>query len=105
MELPPLPFIQLLLIYKIMDNIAHFSTFTFCAKDGNKMLFLSWITLSEIDRKEARANAMRSAILETFPEPNRRLLQRCFLRLLFLIRMPVNSAVICGILEFMYILL
>ncbi|XP_015579001.2 rho GTPase-activating protein 7 isoform X2 [Ricinus communis] len=29
-----------------------------------------------IDRKEARINAMRSAILETFPEPNRRLLQR-----------------------------
>ncbi|KAL1803100.1 hypothetical protein ACET3Z_031747 [Daucus carota] len=30
----------------------------------------------KIDRKEARLNAMRSAILETFPEPNRRLLQR-----------------------------
>ncbi|GFZ20625.1 Rho GTPase activation protein (RhoGAP) with PH domain-containing protein [Actinidia rufa] len=30
----------------------------------------------KIDRKEARVNAMRSAILETFPEPNRRLLQR-----------------------------
>ncbi|KAM7272443.1 hypothetical protein ACFE04_027106 [Oxalis oulophora] len=30
----------------------------------------------KIDRKEARINAMRSAILETFPEPNRRLLQR-----------------------------
>ncbi|XP_015873668.3 rho GTPase-activating protein 7 [Ziziphus jujuba] len=30
----------------------------------------------KIDRKEARMNAMRSAILETFPEPNRRLLQR-----------------------------
>lgn len=30
----------------------------------------------EIDRKEARVNAMRSAILETFPDPNRRLLQR-----------------------------
>ncbi|XP_024639453.1 rho GTPase-activating protein 7 isoform X3 [Medicago truncatula] len=29
-----------------------------------------------IDRKEARINAMRCAILETFPEPNRRLLQR-----------------------------
>ncbi|XP_074292446.1 rho GTPase-activating protein 7-like [Silene latifolia] len=29
-----------------------------------------------VDRKEARVNAMRSAILETFPEPNRRLLQR-----------------------------
>lgn len=29
-----------------------------------------------IDRKDARLNAMRSAILETFPEPNRRLLQR-----------------------------
>ncbi|XP_043721738.1 rho GTPase-activating protein 7-like isoform X1 [Telopea speciosissima] len=29
-----------------------------------------------IERKEARVNAMRSAILETFPEPNRRLLQR-----------------------------
>ncbi|XP_057801200.1 rho GTPase-activating protein 7-like isoform X2 [Salvia miltiorrhiza] len=30
----------------------------------------------KIDRKEARVNAMRSAILEAFPEPNRRLLQR-----------------------------
>ncbi|GLU18901.1 hypothetical protein SLE2022_351780 [Rubroshorea leprosula] len=30
----------------------------------------------KIDRKEARINAMRTAILETFPEPNRRLLQR-----------------------------
>nr|DAD29314.1 TPA_asm: hypothetical protein HUJ06_030782 [Nelumbo nucifera] len=29
-----------------------------------------------IECKEARVNAMRSAILETFPEPNRRLLQR-----------------------------
>ncbi|XP_024962504.1 rho GTPase-activating protein 7-like isoform X4 [Cynara cardunculus var. scolymus] len=29
-----------------------------------------------IDRKEARVSAMRAAILETFPEPNRRLLQR-----------------------------
>ncbi|KAK3000138.1 hypothetical protein RJ639_022994 [Escallonia herrerae] len=32
--------------------------------------------VTQIDRKEARVNAMRSAILETFPEPNRRLLQR-----------------------------
>ncbi|CAN0905397.1 Rho GTPase-activating protein 7 [Linum grandiflorum] len=30
----------------------------------------------KIDRKEARIPAMRSAIVETFPEPNRRLLQR-----------------------------
>lgn len=30
----------------------------------------------KIDRKDARVSAMRSAILETFPEPNRRLLQR-----------------------------
>lgn len=30
----------------------------------------------KIDRMEARISAMRSAILETFPEPNRRLLQR-----------------------------
>ncbi|KDP43224.1 hypothetical protein JCGZ_22776 [Jatropha curcas] len=30
----------------------------------------------KIDRKETRINSMRSAILETFPEPNRRLLQR-----------------------------
>ncbi|KAL7174380.1 hypothetical protein ACSBR2_033611 [Camellia fascicularis] len=30
----------------------------------------------KIDRKEVRVNSMRSAILETFPEPNRRLLQR-----------------------------
>ncbi|KAL7084637.1 hypothetical protein ACP275_14G234000 [Erythranthe tilingii] len=30
----------------------------------------------EIDRKEARVNAMRSAVHEAFPEPNRRLLQR-----------------------------
>lgn len=35
----------------------------------------------EIDRKEARINAMRCAILETFPEPNRRLLQRSSLSL------------------------
>ncbi|XP_052187747.1 rho GTPase-activating protein 7-like isoform X2 [Diospyros lotus] len=30
----------------------------------------------KIDPKEARVNALRSAILETFPEPNKRLLQR-----------------------------
>ncbi|KAE8678866.1 Rho GTPase-activating protein 7 [Hibiscus syriacus] len=30
----------------------------------------------KIDQKKARINALRSAILETFPEPNRRLLQR-----------------------------
>ncbi|KAK9273999.1 hypothetical protein L1049_018813 [Liquidambar formosana] len=30
----------------------------------------------KIDRKEARVNAMRAAVLETFPEPNLRLLQR-----------------------------
>ncbi|KAI3795882.1 hypothetical protein L1987_38542 [Smallanthus sonchifolius] len=30
----------------------------------------------KIDQKEARVNAMRAAIFETFPEPNRRLLQR-----------------------------
>ncbi|KAF8403647.1 hypothetical protein HHK36_011751 [Tetracentron sinense] len=30
----------------------------------------------KIERKEARVNAMRSAILDSFPEPNRRLLQR-----------------------------
>ncbi|KAL7615108.1 hypothetical protein Lser_V15G05800 [Lactuca serriola] len=30
----------------------------------------------KIDQKESRVNAMRAAILETFPEPNRRLLQR-----------------------------
>jgi hypothetical protein len=30
----------------------------------------------KIDRKEARVNAMRSTIMESFPEPNRRLLQR-----------------------------
>ncbi|KAK4380344.1 hypothetical protein RND71_002206 [Anisodus tanguticus] len=30
----------------------------------------------KIDRKEARVNAIRSAILESFPDPNRRLLQR-----------------------------
>ncbi|KAL9169207.1 hypothetical protein ABFS82_04G065500 [Erythranthe guttata] len=30
----------------------------------------------KMDRKEARLNAMHSAIQETFPEPNRRLLQR-----------------------------
>ncbi|PON75747.1 Rho GTPase activating protein [Parasponia andersonii] len=30
----------------------------------------------KIDRKESRMSAMRSAIFETFPEPNRRLLQR-----------------------------
>ncbi|CAI0541891.1 unnamed protein product [Linum tenue] len=32
--------------------------------------------LLEIDRKEARISAMHSVIAETFPEPNRRLLQR-----------------------------
>ncbi|XAR60304.1 hypothetical protein NMG60_11033616 [Bertholletia excelsa] len=30
----------------------------------------------KIDRKEARVSSLRSSILETFPEPNRRLLQR-----------------------------
>ncbi|KAK9062702.1 hypothetical protein SSX86_019891 [Deinandra increscens subsp. villosa] len=30
----------------------------------------------KIDQKEARVNAMRAALFETFPEPNRRLLQR-----------------------------
>ncbi|XP_076922727.1 rho GTPase-activating protein 7-like [Bidens hawaiensis] len=30
----------------------------------------------KIDQKEARVNAMRTAIFETFPEPNRRLFQR-----------------------------
>ncbi|KAK6936894.1 Rho GTPase-activating protein domain [Dillenia turbinata] len=30
----------------------------------------------KIDRRDARISSMRSAILETFPEPNRRLLQR-----------------------------
>lgn len=40
------------------------------------VVFLMFI-VSEIERKEARVNAMRAAILETFPEPNRRLLQRC----------------------------
>ncbi|KAK4482796.1 hypothetical protein RD792_009966 [Penstemon davidsonii] len=30
----------------------------------------------KVERKEARVNAIRSAIQETFPEPNRRLLQR-----------------------------
>ena len=39
-------------------------------------MLLSNIFSSEIDRKEARMSAMRSAIFETFPEPNRRLLQR-----------------------------
>lgn len=37
--------------------------------------------MSEIDRREARVHAMRSAIQETFPEPNRRLLQRYTLSL------------------------
>ncbi|TMW93007.1 hypothetical protein EJD97_012297, partial [Solanum chilense] len=37
---------------------------------------LRFLEKYEIDRKEARVNAMRSAIHETFPEPNRRLLQR-----------------------------
>lgn len=31
---------------------------------------------TEIDQNEARLNALRTAIAETFPEPNRRLLQR-----------------------------
>ncbi|KAF6155412.1 hypothetical protein GIB67_019938 [Kingdonia uniflora] len=33
-------------------------------------------TRKGIERKDARVNALRCAILETFPEPNRRLLQR-----------------------------
>ncbi|KAK9735941.1 hypothetical protein RND81_04G239600 [Saponaria officinalis] len=37
-----------------------------------------------VDRKEVRVNALRSAILETFPEPNRRLLQR-ILRMMHII--------------------
>ena len=45
-------------------------------------LIVTVFILQEIDRKEARINAMRCAILETFPEPNRRLLQRCSLSLL-----------------------
>lgn len=44
-------------------------------------LIVTVFILQEIDRKEARINAMRCAILETFPEPNRRLLQRCSLSL------------------------
>ncbi|OAY68932.1 Rho GTPase-activating protein 6 [Ananas comosus] len=35
-----------------------------------------WKLIVRLEQKEARINAMRSAISETFPEPNRRLLQR-----------------------------
>ncbi|KAL8099655.1 hypothetical protein AgCh_032060 [Apium graveolens] len=45
----------------------------------------------KIDRKDARLNSMRSAILETFPEPNRRLLQR-ILKMMHIVstHAPVN---------------
>lgn len=44
---------------------------------NNHFYYVSLLSiLLEIDRKEARISAMRSAIFETFPEPNRRLLQR-----------------------------
>ncbi|KAK3005478.1 hypothetical protein RJ639_017511, partial [Escallonia herrerae] len=42
----------------------------------DRNVFADVLAVEKIDRKEARVNAMRSAILETFPEPNRRLLQR-----------------------------
>ncbi|PSR86775.1 Rho GTPase-activating protein [Actinidia chinensis var. chinensis] len=44
----------------------------------------------KIDRKEARVNAMRSAILETFPEPNRRLLQR-ILKMMYTISLHASE--------------
>lgn len=43
------------------------------------LIFIYWIVLYlllGVDRGN-KVNAIRSAILETFPEPNRRLLQRC----------------------------
>lgn len=54
-------------------------------------LIVTVFILQEIDRKEARINAMRCAILETFPEPNRRLLQRWSLALSFSLSLfPLN---------------
>ncbi|XVE79003.1 hypothetical protein DITRI_Ditri14bG0023100 [Diplodiscus trichospermus] len=44
----------------------------------------------KIDRKEARISAMRSAILETFPEPNWRLLQR-ILKMMHIISSHANE--------------
>ncbi|XP_022897945.1 rho GTPase-activating protein 7-like isoform X4 [Olea europaea var. sylvestris] len=44
----------------------------------------------KIDWKEARVNAMRSVILETFPEPNRRLLQR-ILKMMHIISSHVSE--------------
>jgi hypothetical protein len=40
------------------------------------MVHIFCFTFIGLEIKEARVNAMRSAISETFPEPNRRLLQR-----------------------------
>jgi hypothetical protein len=40
------------------------------------MVHIFCFTFIGLETKEARINAMRSAISETFPEPNRRLLQR-----------------------------
>jgi hypothetical protein len=47
------------------------------------LMFTMWLTVPTLfhlplglETKDARINAMRSAISETFPEPNRRLLQR-----------------------------
>ncbi|XP_026413271.1 rho GTPase-activating protein 7-like isoform X1 [Papaver somniferum] len=37
---------------------------------------IALLEASRIERKETRLNALRSAVFETFPEPNRRLLQR-----------------------------
>lgn len=54
------------------------------------MLFLK----QGIDRKEARVNAMRAAILETFPEPNRRLLQRWYLCLCYLLALHLTGVLI-----------
>ncbi|KAJ0752650.1 putative Rho GTPase activation protein [Helianthus annuus] len=54
-----------------------------------------------IDHKEARVNAMRAAILETFTEPNRRLLQ--WYLFLYLLAAPNDAnnaqAIVTGLLE------
>lgn len=61
------------------------------------MFWLGFYFLQEIDRKEARVYALRSAIQETFPEPNRRLLQRHAFLLYNIYPSPLSlrSPVVC----------
>lgn len=61
------------------------STMLSCSLDSlySYLVYVFYCSYSSIciglETKEARINAMRSAISETFPEPNRRLLQRLVL--------------------------